>query len=148
MLFGVSLRVRRCFFNLLMVVLLGILFFLLNFMLLGTQTISSADDRLQTIYDGEEYYFIYKDFEADDWGIFNNSVERLNELKQFLKEVSEQKIFNIYLQNLLISITIQNLFTVIEKNQMTTGLNCSEKFISEQKHTIFLKMYLKNLYTK
>jgi len=99
MLFRISLRVRRCFFNSLMVVLLGILFFLLNFMLLGTQTISSADDRLQTIYDGEEYYFIYKDFEANDWGIFNNSVERLNELKQFLKEVSQQQIFDYYLQN-------------------------------------------------
>ncbi len=86
------------FMFLLMIVLLTVVFFLLNFLFTESGDVRVVDERLKTIYNGKEYFFVSKEFEDGDSGIFYHSLDRLNDLKNAQRELMNQQIFEYYLQ--------------------------------------------------
>ena len=89
-------KTKAMFF--LMTVLLTTVFFLLNFLFTESGNVHVAAERLRTMYDGKEYFFVAKEFEEGDSAIFYHSLDRLNDLKNAQHELMNQQIFEYYLQ--------------------------------------------------
>lgn len=82
----------------LMAVLFTIVFFLQNFILFESENVQAASKRLRTVYDGKDYFYVGKNFDNEDTGIFYHSPDRLEDLKTFYRELTNQPFFEYYLQ--------------------------------------------------
>ena len=83
---------------LLMIVLFTIVFFLQNFIFAASENVQSQQESLRTMYDGKEYFFVCKNFEEGDTGIFYHSAGRLEDLKKVHSELMNQPFFEYFLQ--------------------------------------------------
>lgn len=82
----------------LMIVLFTIVFFLQNFIFFESENVQAANESLRKVYDGKEYFFVCKNFDDEDTGIFYHSPDRLDDLKKVHLELINQSFFEYYLQ--------------------------------------------------
>ena len=134
----------------LMAVLFTIVFFLQNFILFESENVQAASKSLQTVYDGKDYFYIGKNFDNEDTGIFYHSPDRLDDLKTFYRELTDQPFFEYYLQiNQALELVefedIRILYPIIKKAQRIIVSTCLVRPIFGRKLITFQKALLKNL---